>query len=67
MLAAKDIGNGFLALTGVHRMVATPSLVECMAAMEDPRLDQNWARKGHSPVNPHTWFPLFLPCDCVPV
>jgi hypothetical protein len=38
ILAVKDIGKGSLSLTGVHGMVAKLSLVECMAAVEDPRV-----------------------------
>ncbi|MCE2753886.1 MAG: transposase family protein [Pirellula sp.] len=39
----KDIGKGSLSLTGVHGMVAKLSLVECMAAVEDPRVDRTKA------------------------
>ena len=42
-LAVKDIGAGSLSLTGVHGMVAKLSLVECMAAVEDPRADRTKA------------------------
>jgi hypothetical protein len=40
ILAVKDIGKGSLSLTGVHGMVAKLSLGECMAAVEDPRVDR---------------------------
>ena len=43
MLASKDIKNGSLSLTGVHGMVAKLSLVECMAMVEDPRVDRTKA------------------------
>ena len=43
ILAVKDIGKGSLSLTGVHGMVAKLSLVECMAAVEDPRVDRTKA------------------------
>lgn len=43
MLASKDIRNGSLSLNAVHRMVTTLSLVECMAAVEDPRVDRTKA------------------------
>ena len=43
MLAAKHVENGSFSLTGVHGMVAKLSLVECMAAVEDPRVDRTKA------------------------
>jgi hypothetical protein len=43
ILAVKDIGNGSLSLTGDHGMVTKLSLVECIAAAEDPRVDRTKA------------------------
>jgi hypothetical protein len=43
MLAAIDIRNRSLSRTGVYGMVAKLSLVECMTAVEDPRVDRTKA------------------------
>ncbi len=39
----KDIGNRSLSRSGVHGLVAKLSLVECMAGVEDPRVDRTKA------------------------